>query len=183
MSSSGVLAAGAANGQLWAGFGGEKSPSPGSAKKKKKRRYWEGLKDDDESIWVTVAQGPVVGVCVHVIVIQDQWSHRMLTLVPPFRLFTSSSHIVTCSLGGKLTGLRISADGENPSRTVEEIWAFDSANILKVNSLKVGSTSADSSWIVIGGLNRIGRGIAEIYRLPPLPSWCVIRHVSPTSRV
>jgi hypothetical protein len=60
VSSTGVIAAGTADGRLWVGFGGEKSLSAG-IKKKKKRRFWEGLKDDSDSFCESVARGPVVG--------------------------------------------------------------------------------------------------------------------------
>lgn len=59
-----MIAGGAANGRLWVGFGGDRSPAAQASnrKVKKKRRYWEGLKDSDDSAWLDVAQGPVVGV-------------------------------------------------------------------------------------------------------------------------
>jgi hypothetical protein len=61
VSSTGIIAAGAADGQLWVGFGGEKSPAADASKTKKKRRYWEGLKEDSDSFWASVAPGPIVG--------------------------------------------------------------------------------------------------------------------------
>lgn len=95
----------------------------------------------------------------------------------PFRQFASPIHIITCSLGGKVTCLRMSADAEHSSRILDEIWTFDTSSILKVNSMKFGSTPEDGHCIVIGGLDRAGRGIAEIYQPPLLPSWCVIQYL------
>jgi len=60
MSITGVLAAGTADGRLFIGFGGEKSPVKGSKKKSKK---WEGL-DEDEIVLLKVAEGPIVGMYV-----------------------------------------------------------------------------------------------------------------------
>lgn len=62
MSSTGVMAAGTADGRLWLGFGGEKRPSSGSSKKKRAKK-WEGLRDDDE-LAVKIAEGPIVAMCV-----------------------------------------------------------------------------------------------------------------------
>jgi hypothetical protein len=73
VSSSGIVAAGAANGRLWVGFGGAKesagefSDSPEGAKKrssKKRARYWEGLKAQDQSTWLEAATGPIVAMYV-----------------------------------------------------------------------------------------------------------------------
>ena len=62
MSSTGVMAAGTADGRLWLGFGGEKRSLPGSSKKKRAKK-WEGLRDDDE-LAVKIAEGPIVAMCV-----------------------------------------------------------------------------------------------------------------------
>jgi hypothetical protein len=56
MSISGVLAAGTADGRLWLGFKGDRASHSG---KKKKSKKWEGL-DEDESLLIKVAEGPVV---------------------------------------------------------------------------------------------------------------------------
>jgi hypothetical protein len=66
MSPSGVIAAGTADGRIWLGFGGEKEEQNGSAPKnrRKKRRYWEGLKAEKESSIFSIADGPVIGVYV-----------------------------------------------------------------------------------------------------------------------
>ncbi len=59
LSSIGTVAAGTADGRLFLGFGGERSPSAGAKTKKKKAKKWEGL-DGDESLLIKVAEGPVV---------------------------------------------------------------------------------------------------------------------------
>lgn len=58
-----LFAASTADGRVWIGGGGEKLPS-GSAKTTKKRtRKWEGLSAED-SLWIQVAEGPVVAMYV-----------------------------------------------------------------------------------------------------------------------
>ena len=60
ISSTGVLAAGTADGRLWIGFGGEKLPNSTVAKSsKKKAKKWDGL-NEDEALLIKVAEGPVV---------------------------------------------------------------------------------------------------------------------------
>jgi len=60
VSTSGVLAAGTADGRLWIGFGGEKIPNVASKKKVKK---WEGL-DAASTLIIKVAEGPIVAAYV-----------------------------------------------------------------------------------------------------------------------
>ena len=54
----GAVIASTADGRVWVGRGGDKSIAS-----KKKRRKWEGLREDAGS-WVSVAEGPVVSVWV-----------------------------------------------------------------------------------------------------------------------
>lgn len=58
MSSTGVIAAGTADGRLWIGFGGEKGSILGKAPKKKSKK-WDGL-DQSEALLIKVAEGPIV---------------------------------------------------------------------------------------------------------------------------
>jgi len=58
MSSTGVLAAGTADGRLWLGFKGDKNPNLAKGPKKKSKK-WEGL-DEDEALLIKVAEGPIV---------------------------------------------------------------------------------------------------------------------------
>jgi hypothetical protein len=58
MSTTGVLAAGTADGRLWLGFGGEK-PSVGEKGTKKKAKKWDGL-EEKEALLIKVAEGPIV---------------------------------------------------------------------------------------------------------------------------
>ena len=53
------MAASTADGRVWVGRGGDKSV----ASKRKRHRKWEGLREDG-GIWFSVAEGPVVSVCV-----------------------------------------------------------------------------------------------------------------------
>ena len=61
MSSASLIAVGTANGFLWLGGGGEKSSGTQTTSKKKRSRKWDGLQEED-SIYVPVAEGPVVAV-------------------------------------------------------------------------------------------------------------------------
>jgi len=58
MSTTGVLAAGTADGRLWLGFGGER-PSTGGKGTNKKTKKWEGL-EENEALLIKVAEGPIV---------------------------------------------------------------------------------------------------------------------------
>jgi hypothetical protein len=61
LSSTGVMAAGTADGRIWLGLGG--SRLSGSHGKKKKSTKWGGLRDLDE-LFVKVAEGPIVALSV-----------------------------------------------------------------------------------------------------------------------
>jgi hypothetical protein len=66
MSSSGILAAGTADGRVWIGTGGEKMSAVSSGiSVKKKRRKWEGLKQD-EAFKADVGHGPIVALHVFI---------------------------------------------------------------------------------------------------------------------
>jgi hypothetical protein len=58
VASNGIVAAGTADGKLWLGVGGEKTPS--SSKSKKKTR-WGGLDLEQASV-VSIAEAPIVAV-------------------------------------------------------------------------------------------------------------------------
>jgi hypothetical protein len=58
----GAIIASTADGRVWVGRGGDKSIAP----KKKRSRKWEGLRGDAGN-WFSVAEGPVVSVCVGII--------------------------------------------------------------------------------------------------------------------
>lgn len=76
MSSTGVLAAGTADGRLWLGFGGEKLPasSPKRNAKKKKTAFWQGLNEDDQ-LEIKVAEGPVVAMLVNASTLLNKHAH------------------------------------------------------------------------------------------------------------
>lgn len=65
VSSTGIVAAGTADGRIWIGTGGEKRPAAatGTSGKKKRSRKWEGLKKD-EGLLLKVAEGPIVALWV-----------------------------------------------------------------------------------------------------------------------
>lgn len=60
ISSSGIAAAGTADGQLWVGSGGEKVPSRQQGRKKS--RKWQGL-DQEYELLQRIAEGPIVALC------------------------------------------------------------------------------------------------------------------------
>ncbi|KAF9063815.1 hypothetical protein BDP27DRAFT_1334466 [Rhodocollybia butyracea] len=57
MSSTGILAAGTADGHLWLGLGGQKGLGKDKIKRSKK---WNGLSDEEKQVYVKVADGPIV---------------------------------------------------------------------------------------------------------------------------
>lgn len=58
IATTGIMAAGTADGRLWLGFGGEKTSETKSSKKKRTRK-WDGFNPDDEHL-AKVAEGPIV---------------------------------------------------------------------------------------------------------------------------
>lgn len=73
-SSTGILAAGTADGRLWIGLGGQKGSVKNKAKAKS--RKWNGLKDE-EHLCIKVADGPVVAMCVRV----EIWSYDLVLTI------------------------------------------------------------------------------------------------------
>lgn len=63
ISSTGIIAAGTADGRLYIGFGGEKS-SETTGNQQRRQRKWKGLKIDDRIV-ASVAEGPIVGLYVY----------------------------------------------------------------------------------------------------------------------
>ncbi|RPD66416.1 WD40 repeat-like protein [Lentinus tigrinus ALCF2SS1-6] len=106
VSSTGLLAAGTADGRAWIGGGGEKRPSS----KKKRSRKWEGLKED-EGIWLQVADGPVVS-----------------------SAFTASDRLFTCSLLGTIAEYKVIRDDDGSLRATKG-WSAVAPTLEKVNAM------------------------------------------------
>lgn len=108
LSTNGLVAVGTADGRVWIGAGGEKTPSAG---KKKRSRKWEGLKED-EGLWINVTEGPVVAV----------------TFVDPCSL-------MTCTLLGTLVMYSLTRQEERLVATRQ--WERESKGLFKANTMSV----------------------------------------------
>ncbi|THH13865.1 hypothetical protein EW146_g6405 [Bondarzewia mesenterica] len=136
MSTTGILAAGTADGQLWLGAGGEKRPSAVSGKKKRSRK-WEGLRGD-LSFAFKIAEGPVVDLA-----------------------FLNPTTLITCTLLGTITQHMISRAGDDSGTlTIETVWTTSAMGLAKVNAM-----AAYSGWITIGGFDKQGKGLVEMWRI------------------
>ncbi|KAF8844904.1 WD40 repeat-like protein [Paxillus ammoniavirescens] len=133
ISSSGVIAAGTADGRVYIGTAGEKSPE-GPGGRQKRRRKWDGLKGDGKIV-EEVAQGPIAAVT-----------------------FTAPRRFLTCTLLGKVTDHQIHGSVADGTLLLESKWTRQSRDIAKVNSI---ITSGDS--IIIGGFQKDARGVIEIW--------------------
>jgi len=110
-SSTGILAAGTADGRLWIGLGGQKTLS--KSKARAKSRKWNGLKDD-EQVCTKVADGPVVAMS-----------------------FSSSDILTASTLLGTIIQWRINSEADN---IVEELWRKEAPGLEKVNALVTNDT-------------------------------------------
>ncbi|KIK44880.1 hypothetical protein CY34DRAFT_22799 [Suillus luteus UH-Slu-Lm8-n1] len=135
MSPSGILAVGTADGRVWVGAGGEKISGVSSGTSvKKKRRKWEGLKQD-EAFTADVGHGPIVA----------------LTFIGPRTLFTST-------LMGKVTLHEIGGPTADGKLDISPKWTKATADVNKVNAI-----IATEGLIIIGGLSESGGGMIEVW--------------------
>lgn len=135
MSPSGILAAGTADGRVWIGAGGEKMLGVSSrASVKKKRRKWEGLKQD-KAITADVGHGPIAA----------------LSFIGPRTLLTSTlmGTVALYEIGGP------TADGK---LVMLQKWTKATTGVNKVNAI---ITMGD--LIIIGGLSEAGGGVIELW--------------------
>ncbi|KAF7363588.1 WD repeat-containing protein 53 [Mycena sanguinolenta] len=107
MTSTGVMAAGTADGRLWLGFGGEKG---GPKKSKKRTRKWEGLNSEEEHM-EKIAEGPIVAMA-----------------------FSDPSTLTVSTLLGRIKQYRIVPAQENKELQLVKIWEGQ-AGVSKVNAL------------------------------------------------
>ncbi|KAJ7174017.1 WD40-repeat-containing domain protein, partial [Mycena crocata] len=109
VTSTGVMAAGTADGRLWLGLGGEKGDQTKSSKKKRTRK-WEGFSPDDDLL-EKVAEGPIVAMA-----------------------FSNPSILTFATLLGSINQYRIVRQENDPLQLVK-IWQGQTSAINKVNTL------------------------------------------------
>ncbi|OCH93408.1 WD40 repeat-like protein [Obba rivulosa] len=109
MSPSGVYAAGTADGRIWLGGGGEKTP----ANRKKRSRKWEGLRTE-EGLWIQAANGPVVAIAF------------------------SGATLLACTLLGTIIAFTMTRS-EADRLQADQIWTAASKNVAKVNAMAVSA--------------------------------------------
>jgi len=132
LSSTGVIAAGTADGRLFLGFGGEKRGV--SIGKKKRTRKWGGLDERDE-LFTKIAEGPIVSM-----------------------VFTDPTTILLSTMLGNVTQYRIDRDEAEGIIDLVPTWKRQTEQVAKVNALNV-----KEKLIVIGGLDKEGKGAIEIW--------------------
>lgn len=134
MSTTGVLAAGTADGRLWLGFGGEKPPV-GERGTKKKAKKWEGL-HEKEALLIKVSEGPIVAMS-----------------------FSDPRKVTISTLMGVVTQYLLLYNDVEGSVVLQQLWQRESSGLAKVNAL-----IADDTRIIVGGFSADGRGMIEIWK-------------------
>ncbi|KAF5389952.1 hypothetical protein D9757_003629 [Collybiopsis confluens] len=139
MSSNGILAAGTADGRLWAGLGGQKGLVSKSKSKAKRSRKWNGLSDEDGILCTKVADGPIVALS-----------------------FVNSKILCASTLLGTIIQWKINVKSNDQDTILEEVWRKNVTGMDKVNALVTNDTK-----IIVGGLTKEGKGVIEIWDIPP----------------
>ncbi|KAJ3850747.1 WD40-repeat-containing domain protein [Lentinula lateritia] len=128
-SSTGILAAGTADGSLWIGLGGQKVISK---TKTKRYRKWNGLSDEEKQIFIKVVDGPIVAMS-----------------------FSSPDILTTSTLLGSIAQWRINGETSDRDKNIEELWrkkgiALEKVNALVTNDTKIaiGGFSKDGKGII-----------------------------------
>jgi len=149
MSPTGIIAAGTADGRLYVGTSGEKSSeAPGS--QQRRQRKWKGLKMDGRIV-ANVVEGPIVGLYVY--------SHDLLKDIHQIcRAFADSRELLTCTLLGKVAQYQICGSASGGTLKLEPQWIGESKDNYKVNSI-----AFSGGYLVIGGFQRDGTGVIEIW--------------------
>ncbi|KAF5358150.1 hypothetical protein D9756_001310 [Leucocoprinus leucothites] len=106
----GIVAAGTADGKLWLGFGGGKTPS---ASKSRKKTKWGGLDLEQASV-VSIAEAPIVAVAFH-----------------------SPSRLTVSTLKGALTHFNLFYSSDGGNVIYQAIWHHQCETMIKVNALVV----------------------------------------------
>ncbi|KAF9227856.1 WD40 repeat-like protein [Gyrodon lividus] len=115
ISSSGVIAAGTADGRVYIGTGGEKSE--GASGRRKRRRKWDGLRGEGKTV-AEAAEGPIVALT-----------------------FTAPRELLTCTLLGKVSYHQIHGSAADGTLSLEPKWTRQCRDILKVNSIAISRDS------------------------------------------
>ncbi|KXN80982.1 WD repeat-containing protein 53 [Leucoagaricus sp. SymC.cos] len=110
VASNGVVAAGTADGKLWLGLGGEKTPSTSRTKRKTK---WGGL-DLEQASMVSIAEAPIVAVAFH-----------------------SPTRLTVSTLKGAITHFNLIYDGDSGTVVHQAIWHRQCETMFKVNAMVV----------------------------------------------
>ncbi|KAM6500292.1 WD40-repeat-containing domain protein [Amanita muscaria] len=134
ISSTGALAAGTADGQLWINFAGE-SPRDASLKKIVKAvKTWDGLNEKTEHA-VKIAEAPIV----------------VMT-------FLGERTLIVSTLKGVITQYKLMLEENNKLR-LEKRWNGETSSSMKPNALIV-----DEKRVIVGGLQKDGSGVIEIWQ-------------------
>ncbi|KAJ4487736.1 WD40-repeat-containing domain protein [Lentinula aciculospora] len=128
-SSTGILAAGTADGNLWIGLGGQKGLSKTRTKRSRK---WNGLSDEEKKIFVKVVEGPIVAMS-----------------------FSSPDILTASTLLGLIIQWRINSEAGNGDDIVKEVWRKKAVKLAKVNALvtidakiAIGGFSKDGNGVI-----------------------------------
>jgi hypothetical protein len=152
MSPSGILAAGIADGRVWIGTGGEKMSAASSGTSiKRKRRKWEGLKQD-EAFMADVGHGPITALYVFVTAVLR---HPNLNIN---RTFIGPRTLCTSTLMGKVSLHEIGGPTADGKLDISPKWTKATTDVSKVNAI-----IATGSLIIIGGLSERGEGMIEVW--------------------
>lgn len=134
ISSTGALAAGTADGQLWINFAGE-SPRDASLKKVVKAvKTWDGLNEKTEHV-VKIAEAPIVAMT-----------------------FLGERTLIVSTLKGVITQYKLMLE-ENNMLSLENKWNGETSSSMKPNALIV-----DERRVIVGGLQHDGSGVIEIWQ-------------------
>lgn len=105
----------------------------------------------DGRIVADVAEGPIVGVYVY--------CHNLLKDIHPIcRVFTEPRELLTCTLLGKVTQYQICGSAAGGTLKLEPRWIGESKDSYKVNSIAFSGGS-----IIIGGFQKDGTGVIEVW--------------------
>lgn len=149
VSSTGIVAAGTADGRLLIGFGAESCLTM-----KKRPKKWPGLVAE-ETLLIKIAEGPVVALYVLFLL------NISLTVIydDNSRAFVQSRRLVASTLKGVLTVYNLIWDPDEGSLILDDVFQKESSGLEKVNALVV-----DEQQIILGGLDKDGKGVIEVWK-------------------
>ena len=148
VSSTGIVAAGTADGRLLIGFGAESCLTM-----KKRPKKWLGLVAE-ETLLIKIAEGPVVA--LYVLFLLHIW---LIIYDHCFRAFVQPRRLVASTLRGVLTVYNLIWDPDEGSLILDDEFQKESSGLEKVNALVV-----DEQQIILGGLDKDGKGVIEVWK-------------------